>query len=124
MMKKTILYVDDEESALQMFKLSLEKKGYTVKTFLDGAQALEFLKTSTPDLIIADLRMHPMNGFELYQAVRKLTSAGDIPFVFLTGLDDTLAKKYSETLGVDAYLTKPVDLGKLEAVIRRKLAKT
>lgn len=123
-MKKTILYVDDEESALQMFKLSLEKKGYTVNTFLNGSQALEFLKSSTPDLIIADLRMHPMNGFELYQAVRKLKSAGGVPFVFLTGLDDTLAKKYSETLGVDAYLTKPVDLEKLEAVIRRKLAKT
>ncbi len=123
-MKKTILYIDDEEEALNLLKLSLEGKGYTVHTFLTGSGALEYLESSIPDLIIADLRMQPMNGFELCQAVRKLERARSVPFLFLTGVDDALAQKYSRTLGVDAYLVKPVDPGKLESVIRTKLGNT
>ena len=121
MKNRTILYVDDEESALKLLKLGLEKKGFVVQTCMNGLDALEYLQTSTPDLIITDLRMQPMNGFDLYQAVKKIKNAANVPFLFLTAVDDSLAKKFSQTLGIDGYILKPVDLERLVSVIRSKL---
>lgn len=118
-----ILYVDDEQSALDLLKLGLEKKGYQVQTCLSGLDALEYLKSATPDLIIADLRMLPMNGFEFFQAVKKTKNAATVPFLFLTAVDDNLAQKYSQTLGVDAYVVKPLDLDEFEFLIRKKIHK-
>jgi CheY-like chemotaxis protein len=119
-----IVYIDDEKSSLDVLKLGLEDKGYAVSTFLSGQEALDHLrKEESPDVIIADLRMSPMNGFELYELVKKDTRFAKIPFFFLTGMDDHLAQKYGQTLGVDAYVTKPVDLDNLDAIIRRKLQK-
>ena len=70
MAKSVILYVDDDREVLQSFKIGLEDRGYTMLTAESGDEALELLKTNTPDLIIADLRMQPMNGFDLYQIVK------------------------------------------------------
>ena len=117
-----ILYVDDDQAALDMLKTGLEEKGFKVQTFSTGNDALEYLQTAMPQLIIADLRMQPMNGFEFFQAVKKIRDAGTVPFLFLTAVDDHLAQKYSQTLGVDAYVVKPIDMDNFESIIRRKLA--
>jgi DNA-binding response OmpR family regulator len=121
MKKATILFVDDENDVLQSFKAGLEQRGYIMLIAENGDQALEILTTHTPDLIIADLRMQPMNGFDLYQKVKKQSNLAGIPFFFLTAVDDFLAQKYGEKLGVDAYITKPVDLDNLVGIIRDKL---
>ncbi|HUN65849.1 MAG TPA: response regulator [Bacteroidota bacterium] len=119
-----VLYIDDEKTSLDVLKFGLEDKGYAVSTFLSGQEALDHLsKDEIPDVIIADLRMSPMNGFELYEQVKKNNKFINIPFFFLTGMDDHLAQKYGQTLGVDAYVTKPVDLDNLDAIIRRKISK-
>jgi CheY-like chemotaxis protein len=119
-----ILYIDDEKGALDVLKLGLENKGYEVFTCLSGQEALDHLqKEKTPDIIIADLRMSPMNGFDLFQQVKKDNRFLNVPFFLLTGMDDNLAQKFGQTLGVDAYVTKPVDLDNLDAIIRRKLQK-
>ena len=120
--KPLILYVDDDRDMLESFKIGLEDRGFTLLTASSGEEALESLKTHTPDLIIADLRMQPMNGFDLYQTIRKNERYQKIPFFFLTAVDDFLAQKYGQKLGVDAYITKPVDLDNLDAIIRSKLA--
>lgn len=122
MAKNVILYVDDDQEVLMSFKIGLEDRGYTMLTAQSGDEALEMLKNNTPDLIIADLRMQPMNGFDLYQNVRKNPSFAQIPFFFLTAVDDFLAQKYGQKLGVDAYITKPVDLDNLDAIISSKLS--
>ncbi len=123
-MKKTsILLVDDENDVLNSFKAGLGEKGYDVITTGTGAGALEILKSKTPDLIIADLRMQPMNGFDLFQQVKKNPEHAAIPFFFLTAVNDFLAEKYGYKLGVDAYITKPVDIDNLDALIRDKLSK-
>ena len=124
MKKTTLLYVDDEPGALDTLKLGLEEKGYTVVTATNGSDALELLKSQTPDIIVADLRMQPMNGFELFQAVKKDAKFARTPFLFLTAVDDFLAQKYGQTLGVDAYIMKPFDLDNLDSIIRRKLPKS
>ena len=124
MTKTTLLYVDDEPDALKSLRLGLEGKGYTVLTADSGHDALELLKKQTPDIIVADLRMQPMNGFELFQSVRKDSKYARTPFLFLTAVDDFLAQKYGQTLGVDAYIMKPFDLDNLDSIIRRKLNKS
>lgn len=122
--KLTILCVDDEPDALQALKIGLEEYGYTVLTAASGEEALTVLKTAVPDLIIADLRMQPMNGFELYQEVKKQPQFVTMPFFFLTAVEDYLAQKYSQTLGVDAYITKPIDLNLLDTMIKEKIKTT
>lgn len=114
-----ILLVDDETDFLMAIGLGLRTRGFEVLTAESGDQALALLRMETPDIIITDLRMQPMNGFELYQNVKRLPSMEHIRFFFLTGMKDSLAEKYGLTLGAEAYLTKPVDLDDLEAAIHR-----
>ncbi len=124
MKKVRILYIDDEEEALSAMKIGLEERGYEVTTALSGEDALGTLKDQTPDVIITDLRMTPMNGFELFQQVKKIPKFKSTPFFFLTAVDDFLAQKYGQTLGVDAYITKPVDLDSIDTMIRQKIKVT
>jgi CheY-like chemotaxis protein len=121
MKKLRILYIDDEEEALSAMKIGLEERGYEVTTAVSGEDALGTLKKETPDVIITDLRMTPMNGFELFQMVKKIPKFKATPFFFLTAVDDFLAQKYGQTLGVDAYITKPVDLDSIDTMIRKKI---
>jgi DNA-binding response OmpR family regulator len=122
MKKPVILFVDDEVDALTSFDLGLTDRGYKVVTATNGDDALKVLQRETPDLIIADLRMEPMNGFEFFQHVKKMSRLAPIPFFFLTAVDDPIAQKYGQTLGVDAYLTKPIDLERLDDKIRSTLS--
>jgi len=121
MEKPIVLLVDDEVDTLKTIKISLEVRGYSVVTAENGEKALEILQTVIPGIIIADIRMQPINGFELYQQVKKTVRLSKIPFFFLTAVDDSLAKKYGQKLGVDAYITKPVDLDRLDERIMDKL---
>lgn len=118
-----ILLVDDEADFLHAISLGLQTRGFSVLTAESGAEALLILENQTPDAIIADLRMQPMNGFELYQSVKKIPRLTDITFFFLTGMKDRLAEKYGLTLGAEAYFVKPVDLDDLEAAIHKALSK-
>ena len=122
MASPTILYVDDEPDALKAVSLGMQVRGFNLITANSGPEALELLKTVTPDLIITDLRMLPMNGFELFQEIKKDPRNQNIPFFFLTAVNDSLAQKYGQKLGVDAYLNKPVDLDDLVLAINNKLA--
>jgi len=119
--KTLILYVEDDPAALEMMKIGLEERGYGVLQAANGIEALAVLKSKSPDLILVDLRMQPMNGFELFQEIKKNPRLVKTPVFFLTAVDDPLAKKYGESLGVDAYITKPFDIDHLDNIIRGKL---
>jgi CheY-like chemotaxis protein len=116
-----VLLIDDEEDFLQAVALSLQGRGFEVETSLSAEDALEKLKSFIPRVIIADLKMQPMNGFEFYQKLKKDPRYDAVKFFFLTGIKDSLAEKYGLTLGAEAYLLKPVDLDELEKVIVRAL---
>ncbi|OLD81806.1 MAG: hypothetical protein AUI33_00680 [Ignavibacteria bacterium 13_1_40CM_2_61_4] len=121
MTKPIILYVDDDKAALDAMKFGLEDRGYDVLQAKGGPEAMVLLKTNSPNLIIADLRMAPMNGFDLFKEVKKNPRFAKTPIFFYTGVDDFLSQKYAESLGVDAYLVKPIDLDTLDSIIRGKL---
>lgn len=115
-MTKNILVVDDEPGVLYTVKQGLETldKDYTVVCVNSGAQALETLqKFQLPDLIILDLMMPSMNGWEVYKAIRQNQNWKDIPIVFLTARTDDFAKSAGIKLGND-YIEKPFELEDLK----------
>jgi DNA-binding response OmpR family regulator len=121
--KPLILYVDDDPEALNILKVGLEDRSFTVMTALSAKDAYDILKQYTPDAIIADLRMQPVNGFDLYQELKKSPAYSRVPFLFLTAIDDQIARNYGSRLGVDAYITKPIDIDVLETELKHQLSK-
>jgi CheY-like chemotaxis protein len=123
MKQPLILLVDDEKEFLEAVKTGLEDKGCRVMTADGAPEGLEILGKTVPDVIIADLRMQPLNGFEFYQRVKKIELCKNVPFFFLTGMKDELAEKYGVTLGAERYFVKPVDLDVLEQAVKSAIKK-
>ncbi|HAL55637.1 MAG TPA: hypothetical protein DCP63_03930 [Bacteroidetes bacterium] len=106
-MKKNILLVDDEPSWLKSVSQLLRRKGYQVKEAASAAEALVTLAKYKPDLIVSDLRMPDMNGFDFLEKVKKLPKMSMTPVVFLSAIDDFHAKKVAKELGAVACIPKP-----------------
>jgi len=123
MNKPLILFVDDDKLLLKILSEGFKDRGMDTLTTDDAADALEKLKSVTPDVILADLKMDPMNGFEFFQEVKKIPRLAAIPFFFLTAVEDPLAKKYGTSLGAVGYFTKPIDLDHLVDSINQALQK-
>ena len=117
----TILLVDDEQALLDYIGLALQMEDYQVLTANDGIQALELLQSQSADLILADIAMPNMNGYQLYEKVCQNPDWVKIPFIFLTArvLDSDI--RFGKELGVDDYLTKPIQPEDLLAAVRGKL---
>jgi len=121
MSRIVLLFVDDEQDALESFKAAMEDRGYEVVTAESGAAGLEALKTHVPDAIISDIRMQPMNGFAFFLEVKKMFPGRKIPFIFLTAIEDAVSQKYGQSLGVDSYIMKPINPDHIDLVLKRKL---
>ncbi|RCK75197.1 MAG: Nitrogen regulation protein NtrC [Ignavibacteriae bacterium] len=117
----SVLFVDDDDELRRAITDGLKENGFNVIPAESGPVALNILKTFKPDIIITDLRMEPMNGFDFYQIVKKNSEFENIPFIFLTAINDFLAEKYSKELGVNSYVTKPIDVDKLALIIKSNL---
>jgi len=109
MEKKRILIVDDEPDLVEFVKIRLEANNYEPLIALDGAQALEAVNKEKPDLIILDILLPELNGFEVCEKVKKDPQLAKIPVLMLTAKaqenDIILAKK----VGADAYISKPFE---------------
>lgn len=118
---KLVLIVDDEPAMLVATQAGLRQRGFKVEA-ADGADAaMKAIHNLKPSIVVSDLVMPGTNGFELFQQVRKEAAFQQLPFVFLTGVDDYYAKKFGKEIGGAAYITKPVDLDELEQIIREKI---
>ncbi|MEO1388088.1 MAG: ATP-binding protein [Cyanobacteria bacterium J06634_6] len=107
---KTILVVDDESNIRSLLRQELETEGYLVQEAKDGVAALESIKQTPPDLIITDVMMPRLDGFDLTAVLKTNPETADIPTVILSIVED---KDRGFQLGVDRYLTKPIDVGSL-----------
>jgi CheY-like chemotaxis protein len=121
--KSTVVLIDDDQLLLQALAELLEDNKFTAKTFTKSDEALEYLKTEFPDIIICDVNLETSSfgGFTLHEKVRKLDHLRDVPFLFLSGLTDTAIVLAGKQLGADDYLTKPVEPEALLAVVKGKL---
>ena len=107
-MGKKILVVDDEIHIVQIVKFNLEKRGgYEVLTAKNGEEGLEIAKSEKPDLILSDVMMPKMSGFQFCEALKKDDEIKSIPFIILTAKGQENDIKTGEDLGVDDYITKP-----------------
>jgi two-component SAPR family response regulator len=113
-----VLAVDDDLGILKLTQVSLEGAGFSVLTFDNPRDALDELKQGLrPDVIISDINMPSLDGFNFYQKVREIAELRVVPFLFLTALDDRGSLRKGMTLGADDYLTKPFTNSELVSAI-------
>lgn len=118
-MLKTILVVEDDPTMRELLKLHLTTAGYAVRTARDGIEAGHAVLGLTPDLIITDVRMPNMSGFELVEALRQDPSLAAIPVIFLTIEGESWDRGAS--LGALEYLAKPIRVESLLQKVARHL---
>lgn len=116
--RKMIVAVDDSGVVLKKLEIILQKR-YDFKGFSVGQRALEFLGSNTADLIVLDIDMPDINGFELLKKIRKIDDLKDVPVMFLTANASKSNVIYSAKAGASDYAIKPLD----EKVIVEKVAK-
>ncbi len=121
MVKGNILVVEDNEIMLDGIRDILEMAGYRVITSLDGQEALEWMEQHVPDLIVSDIMMPRMDGYQLFSAVRANPKWISIPFIFLTAKDQRIDVRLGKQLGADDYLTKPFEPEDLLIAVEAKL---
>jgi DNA-binding response OmpR family regulator len=119
-MKNRILLVDDDQNILQLVQLYLSKEGYAVETAARGDKALEMFKANPPSLLLLDVMLPGMDGWQVCREVRKVSN---IPVIMLTARDETFDKVLGLELGADDYIVKPFEpkelVARIKAVIRR-----
>jgi DNA-binding response OmpR family regulator len=112
-----ILVVDDEPDILQLEEMILTGAGYTVDTAADGAQALQRVAETEYDLVILDVMMPGMDGFEVCRALKADPRGADVPVLFLTAKDEPKALLEGFEAGASMYISKPFSEGKLLAMV-------
>lgn len=123
-MSHLIAIVDDESDILDLVTLHLEKAGYKVAGFSNGHQFYTYLENKIPDLLILDLMLPDIDGFEICKHLKKRDEWEDIPIIMLTAKEDETDKVLGLELGADDYVTKPFSprelVARVKAVLRRK----
>jgi DNA-binding response OmpR family regulator len=118
---KTILFLEDEEELLTALGSLLRDQGYLVEQAQTGEIALKKLETVVPDLIIADIKLPGIDGFDFFAEVRKKPGLSQVPFVFLTAYNNLTAMSVAKRHGAAEYITKPFEFEYLVARIRQLL---
>ncbi len=120
MLMKKVLLVDDDASIIEVLRLYFEKEGYSVAVCMQGDKAVSTFNAAKPDLIILDLMLPGMDGYDICREIRKVS---DVPIIMLTARTDTLDKIIGLELGADDYIQKPFEpkelLARVKAVLRR-----
>ncbi len=117
----TILVVDDEPGNVALIGRLMENLGYDVATAVDGETGIDEARRIQPDLIILDVNMAGMNGFDACRQLKRDAATRRIPIVMATGLDAPEDRARGIAAGADAFLVKPFDLGELMARVESLL---
>ena len=119
-MSTKILVVDDDKNICELLKLYLENDGYTVYVANDGQAAVNTFHAKSPELVLLDIMLPKMDGWQVCREIRKVSSA---PIIMLTAKGETFDKVLGLELGADDYVTKPFDakevMARVKAVLRR-----
>ena len=118
-MSKLILTVDDSASMRMLLKASLTAQGYSIESANDGEEGLERMREVKPDLLITDINMPKMDGFELIEAVRGVPEFKGTPILVLSTEFSDEKKSRAREAGATGWITKPFEATKLGAAIRR-----
>ena len=120
---ETVLVVDDEANIVELARMYLEQEGFRVQSANDGAKALEMISRQPPALMVLDLMLPEVDGWEVCRRVRSGKTAPDLPIVMLTARDEDVDKIVGLELGADDYVTKPFNprelVARVKAILRR-----
>ncbi len=120
---ETILVVDDEANIVELARMYLEQEGFRVQSAKDGAKALDMIARQPPALMVLDLMLPEVDGWEVCRSVRTGSTAPDLPIIMLTARDDDVDKIVGLELGADDYVTKPFNprelVARVKAILRR-----
>ena len=115
-----ILIVDDDTNICELLRLYLEKDGFSTVVANDGEQAVDFVKRHTPDLVLLDIMLPKLDGWQVCREIRKTSN---VPIIMLTAKGETFDKILGLELGADDYISKPFDtkevIARIKAVLRR-----
>ncbi|MBU5635564.1 response regulator [Geomonas sp. Red69] len=117
MEKNRILVVEDEESLLKLESILFTSKGYQVTGVRGGNDALEAIAKDAPDLVVLDLMLPDMDGFEVCRSIKENPATSAIPVVMLTAKKSSRDLEHGRQVGADAYITKPFKSVKVLEVI-------
>jgi two-component system alkaline phosphatase synthesis response regulator PhoP len=119
-MSETILLVDDEKHIIDLARMYIEQEGFIIDSATDGSAALQKILADSPALVVLDLMLPGMDGWEVCRRVR---AESDVPIIMLTARDDDIDKIVGLELGADDYLTKPFNprelVARIKAILRR-----
>ncbi len=123
MNEETILLVDDEPNIIDLARMYLQQEGFRVESAGDGEAALEKIDESAPALVVLDLMLPKLDGWDVCRRIRSDEATKDLPLIMLTARDDDVDKIVGLELGADDYLTKPFNprelVARIKAILRR-----
>ncbi len=117
----TVLVVEDEENLLEALRYNLEREGYAVQTAIDGEQALLAARECRPEMVILDVMLPKLNGFEVCRILRR---ESDVPILMLTARGEEIDRVVGLELGADDYVPKPFSIRELMARVRNMLRRS
>lgn len=123
MPKKKILIVEDEESLLKLESILLTSKGYDVRGVVNGQAALDAIAEELPDLVLLDIMLPEVDGFEVCRRIKADPATKDLPVILLTAKKSREDMARGEKVGADWYITKPFKSAMVIETIQRFLAK-
>lgn len=121
MSDETILIVEDEENILEALRYNLEREGYDVYTAVDGEEGLNLARRTNPDLVILDVMLPKMDGFEVCRILRGET---DVPIIMLTARGEEVDRVVGLEMGADDYVTKPFSTREFTVRVRNMLRRS
>jgi PleD family two-component response regulator len=121
MSKGRILIVEDDADISNMLRIYFSGQGYDVSVAMRGGDALESTRKALPQLIVLDIMLPDMNGYDVCKALRTTTRTSHIPIIFLTQKDERSDKIIGLELGADDYITKPFDIEELKLRVRNQI---
>lgn len=121
-MAKRVLIVDDEKAIVDILKYNLQKNEFEVIEAYDGVEALRLAKEQDPDIILLDIMLPYMDGFEVCKALRE--EGSNVPIIMLTAREDETDKVFGLEIGADDYITKPFSIRELMARVRANIRRS
>ena len=123
-MPNSILIVDDHPTNLKLLSFALRARGFTVVTAADAEQALAAIKAEKPKLILMDLQLPGMSGYDLTTQIKRDPATAEVPVIAVTGYAMKGDEERALAAGCDGYITKPVDLTVLRDLVARLVPQT
>jgi len=122
--ESTILVCDDEKHMLRLLEFNLKNSGHRIICATSGQEVLEHITTEMPQLLIIDLMMPDIDGFETIRQLREIPGANQLPVVVLTGRGQSNTREQAEALGISQFLTKPFSPIQLRRTVSELLEET